>query len=124
MSIIAGRVTFPTAGTATVSIGASAQFVEFMLGSTNAGSEDGIYWSYGIGDLSYQDSFTICGKSGTTPADKTYSSTNRILVAKRKSGGSIVTVLEVQLINITATDIVFNVITANPNLSPIMKVYL
>lgn len=122
--ILAGPITFTTADPEQeIYLGQEASYVEFFLGSTNGTDEEGVYWSYGIGGSEFQRATAIAAKSGTSPADKTKTVTNRVLWARRKVSGSMVTVLEVELVEINSTSIILNVITANSNLTAIMKVY-
>lgn len=122
--IMAGPITFNTVDEELeIYLGEEANYVEFFLGATAGTDEEGVYWSYGFGNNSFQTATSIAAKSGASPADKTKTLTNRILWARRKVSGSMTTVLEVELVEITSTSLIFNVITANSNLTPIMKVY-
>lgn len=122
--MIAGRITFDTVGTdIEVYLGYEASCVELSVGSSLGNEEQGTYWSYGIGDNTFQDAVSICDKSGTNPADKTKSYANRILVARRKNGAIIQNVLDVELSSISSTSVFFNVYTANSNLSPVLKIH-
>lgn len=122
--MISGRITFDTVGTGIeVPIGFDAECVELTLGSYQDTNEDGVYWSYGIGDTTYMDAVSICGRAGVTPNDRTRNYTDRILVARRKVSGVMTTVLEVSLADISNGSLFFDVHTANVNLSPVLKAF-